>query len=166
MAPSTTPAATNLGFLTVLHEPTGYLGGYLVTNEWGRPLEFRLSTAVQPNRVHEVLYGATLKPYVYADVIGKALVEKTASSVYLIITDCEPVLELRPRLQVPVVWLANGNSSSAVCHRRYPQDQEPVRAFLKRLEEMLDLHEPFARIREAIGEARKSGTGGRSKAAA
>ena len=39
-----------LGFLTVLEEPSSYLGGYLVTNAWGRPLEFRLSTAVQPSR--------------------------------------------------------------------------------------------------------------------
>src|SRR5262249_11542133 len=29
-----------LGFLTVLQEASGYLGGYLVTNLWGRPLEF------------------------------------------------------------------------------------------------------------------------------
>ena len=28
----------NLGFLTVLHETNGWLGGYLVTNQWGRPL--------------------------------------------------------------------------------------------------------------------------------
>src|SRR5262245_11160690 len=38
-----TTATLNLGFLTVLHEASGYLGGYLVTNQWGRPLEFRLS---------------------------------------------------------------------------------------------------------------------------
>src|SRR4051812_10940115 len=33
----------NLGFLVVLND-NGYLGGYLVTNAWGRPLEFRLSS--------------------------------------------------------------------------------------------------------------------------
>ena len=59
MAPTPAPAL-NLGFLTVLNEPSGYLGGYLVTNVWGRPLEFRLSTAVQPNRVQQILYGSTL----------------------------------------------------------------------------------------------------------
>ena len=54
---STAPATLNLGFLMIVHEPNGYAGGYLVTNQWGRPLEFRLSTAVQPNRVQQVLYG-------------------------------------------------------------------------------------------------------------
>ena len=44
-------AGLTLGFLTVLHDAAGFTGGYLVTNAWGRPLEFRLTTPVQPNRV-------------------------------------------------------------------------------------------------------------------
>ena len=44
MSDPTLPATLHIGFLTVYAEPTGYLGGYLVTNSWGRPLEFRLST--------------------------------------------------------------------------------------------------------------------------
>src|SRR5579871_1620671 len=103
---TTAPAPLNLGFLTVLHEPSGYLGGYLVTNTWGRPLEFRLSTAVQPNRVQQILYGGTLQPYICADLIGKTLVEKTGTPVQLLLTDREPVLELRLSLEVPVAWLA------------------------------------------------------------
>src|SRR5260221_11494922 len=99
----TTP---NLGFLTVLHENAGYLGGYLVTNGWGRPLEFRLSTAVQPNRVQQILYGATLKPYIYADLIGKTLVEKCGTAAALIITDCAPALEWRQCIATPSACLS------------------------------------------------------------
>src|SRR5262249_7230983 len=62
VAPSTT-SPPNVGFLTVLQEPSGYLGGYLVTNLWGRPLEFRLTSAVQPNKVQQILYGDTLLSY-------------------------------------------------------------------------------------------------------
>src|SRR5688500_19326213 len=91
-----------LGFLTVFQEGTGYLGGYLVTNTWGRPLEFRLSTAVQPNRIQQILYGETLRPYVCADLIGKALVDKAAVPVQCVLTDTEAVLDLRLRLEVPV----------------------------------------------------------------
>ena len=80
-----------LGFLTVLEEPSGYLGGYLVTNAWGRPLEFRLSTAVQPSPVQQILYGDTMRPYVCADLIGKTLVEKTATDIQIIVTDCQPL---------------------------------------------------------------------------
>src|SRR5437868_14632776 len=101
-APTATPFA-HLGFLTVLHEAGGFLGGYLVTNLWGRPLEFRLSTAVQPNKVQQILYGPTLGVYLAADLIGKTLVEKTATPVRLVLTDSRDVLELRRSLVVPVV---------------------------------------------------------------
>jgi hypothetical protein len=173
------PAAgpLNLGFLTVLHEPTGYLGGYLVTNTWGRPLEFRLSTAVQPNRVHQILYGGTLRPYVCADLIGKTLMDKTATAVQLLVTDSEPVLDLRLKVAVPVVWLAAADDALAValatggacvrpaadgrgpllCHPRFPGDVPVARELLGRLDEGLDLAEPLGRIREAIAEARKMG---------
>jgi hypothetical protein len=172
-----TGAPSNLGFLTVLHEASGYLGGYLVTNTWGRPLEFRLSSAVQPNRVQTVLYGDTLRAYVCADLIGKALVDKAGLSVQLLVTDQEQVLELRQKVEVPVLWLAAADDPRAAAlastgaavapaapgrgpllrHPRFPGDEAPARELLARLDGGLDLAEPFARIREAIGEARKLG---------
>ena len=75
MTDATLPVALHLGFLTVFTEANGFLGGYLVTNSWGRPLEFRLSTAVQPNRVQQILYGNTLTEYLSADLIGKNWVD-------------------------------------------------------------------------------------------
>src|SRR5262245_6964391 len=129
-------ATLNLGFLTVLHEAGGYLGGYLVTNNWGRPLEFRLSTAVQPNKIHQILYGPTLVPYVCADLIARTLMEKTATQAQLLLTDTEAVLDLRLKVATPVVWIAPpGYEPSAgmpvaraatavrgaiVCHPRIP----------------------------------------------
>jgi hypothetical protein len=105
-------APLNLGFVTVLQEANGFLGGYLVTNSWGRPLEFRLSTAVQPSRVQQILYGDTLRPYICAELIGKTLVEKTASNAQIIVTDCRPVLDLRRLMEIPVVWLAASGDHS------------------------------------------------------
>jgi hypothetical protein len=157
---------SNLGFLTVLHEANGYVGGYLVANVWGRPLEFRLSSAVQPNRVQHILYAATLEPYICADLIGKTLVDKTALAVQLIVTDRETVLDLRLRLECPVVWLAPADDAKAttlagrgpiVCHPRFPDDVPRARELLAHLDSAFDLAEPFVRIREAIGEARKMG---------
>jgi hypothetical protein len=155
----------NLGFLTVLHEPGGYVGGYLVTNQWGRPLEFRLSTAVQPNRVQQILYAGTLEPYICADLIGKTLVDKTAVPVRVVLTDTEAVLDLRHRLELPVAWVAPAEGPPAglqvrgpvQCHARFPQDAPAIEEVLDRLTGLVDLAEPFGRIREAIGEARKMG---------
>jgi hypothetical protein len=167
----------NVGFLTIVQEPTGYLGGYLVTNTWGRPLEFRLSTAVQPNRVHQILYGGTLKAYVCADLIGKTLLDKTGTPVQLVVTDSEPALDLRLKVAAPVVWLATAEDLVAaalsaggacvrpaengrgplLCHPRFPGDAPVARGLVGRIEEGLDLAEPLGRIREAIAEARKMG---------
>ena len=172
---------TNLGFLTILHETTGYLGGYLVTNDWGRPLEFRLSSAVQPNKVQQILYGPTLVPYVCADLIGKTLVDKAGSPVRLVFTDREEVLDLRLKLEVPVVWLAPMEDTYAADaphlilppgtrrgpiygHPRFTAEVETVREHLKKIESTIDLTEPFARIREALAEARKMGVTNRSAA--
>jgi hypothetical protein len=153
--------ALSLGFLTVLHEANGYLGGYLVTNQWGRPLEFRLSTAVQPNRVQQILYGGTLEPYLCADLIGKTLVDKTGLPVQLVVTDTPAVLDLRLKLETPVALLPPGGaavgSQALQHHPQFPGDATAVRELLDRLGGSLDLTEPFQRIREAMGEARKMG---------
>lgn len=173
-SPQRNNGLTSLGFLTILHEANGYLGGYLVTNVWGRPLEFRLSSAVQPNRVQQILYAATLEPYISADLIGKTLVDKASSPVQLIVTDREAVQELRLKVECPVLWLApTANSRATVlgnvvrpgaegqspllCHPRFPGDVHLARELMTRLDSTFDFAEPFARIREAIGEARKMG---------
>jgi hypothetical protein len=182
VAETVAPASLNVGFLTVVQEPSGYVGGYLVTNGWGRPVEFRLSTAVQPNRVQQILYGRTLQSYVCAELIGKTLFDKTSTPVQLVVTDREPVLDLRQRIEVPVVWVAGSEDPLATWmaqqgaevrpaadergpllrHVRFPTDGAALRTLLARLEDALDLAEPFGRIREAIAEARKMGVTSRN----
>jgi hypothetical protein len=179
--PERNSGPTNLGFLTVLQEANGFLGGYLVTNTWGRPLEFRLSSAVQPNRVHQILYANTLHPYICADLIGKTLVEKAGVGVHLVVTDREAVLDLRLKLEAPVLWLASAEDARTqalardgaelgpaangrgklYCHPRFRADVAAGRELLSRLDSTFDLAEPFSRIREAIAEARKMGVANR-----
>lgn len=169
MAVDSTPAsAANIGFLSVLQEPGGYVGGYLVTNAWGRPLEFRLTSAVQPNRVQQILYGDALPAYVAGDLIGKTLVDKTSTAVDWVVTDNPRALDLRVRLDVPVaLWHAGGIDALGLfvqpnlhCHTRFPDDVAAIRAFVEKLGP-LDLGEPFVRIREAMVEARKMGVSNR-----
>lgn len=171
-----TASPPTLGFLTVQLEPAGWAGYYLVTNAWGRPLEFRMSSAVQPNRVQTALYGPTLLDYLHADVIGKALVEKTALKPDLIVTDTPPALALRGRVEVPVValrpdaavlpadtrTLTHSRSSQALLlPAAFAADEPDVVARLDAVDPSVDLAEPFARIREAVAEARKLGVSGR-----
>ena len=172
-------AQLKLGFLAVLEEPAGYLGGYLVTNAWARPLEFRVSNPVLASRLQQILYGHTLRSYVFADLIGKTLVDRSVTQAQIIVTDSRPVLDLQRSIQLPVVWLAAGDNSTDTspplesakleapvtsltkgilyCHPEFLADKPAVCKLLERLPDSFDLAEPFVRIREAIGEARKVG---------
>jgi hypothetical protein len=55
-------------------------------------------------------------------------------------------------MEAPVLSLPAGR---VYCHREFPTDKPAVCKLLERLPDALDLAEPFVRIREAIGEARK-----------
>ena len=180
--PSNSPAPQSftLGFLTILHDANGVLGGYLLTNAWGRPLEFRLSTAVQPNRVQQILYGPTLTEYLHADLIGKTLIEKTSQPPSLVIADTLPALALRSKLDIPVVAIRPegidlhsadvlslqhpASSAPLVYSAKYADEVERLEGLLNRIDSAVDLAEPFARIREAVAEARKMGVTNRAAA--
>ncbi len=153
----------NVGFLAILNDPTGTLGGLLVTNAWGRPLEFRLTSAVQPNRVQTILYGPALPGFLAGELIGKTLVDKTTTPLKWIVTDSAHALDLRLHVECPVVLTATTPIPNAVsagtnlfAHERFPNDAVRIAELLAQ-SPSLDLSEPFIRIRDAVIEARKMG---------
>ncbi len=177
-----TPDAKSLpsiGFLTVRqYEDLGLIGGYLILNTQGRPLEFHCTAPVRPNRAQQILYGPTLGPYLYGEQIGQALVEKGKLAPMFICTDVEDVLALREHVQQPVVFVAREleervaqrrldsphhsveghltkfeleGHSVAVSHR-HPEDARQVQERWTAHAGELDLAEPFSRLNEAIEE--------------
>jgi len=182
MSDATPTGPIDLGFLTVFQEGSGYLGGYLVTNTWGRPLEFRLSTAVQPNRVQHILYGPTLQEYLCADLIGKTLIDRCSTPVQILFTDSLMVLPLRSRLEIPVAVVSNqddpllpflpGERVARLVDERITRpllfdprqgdDAQRIRQLWDKIDPGMDVSEPFARIREAMSEARKMGVTSRA----
>jgi hypothetical protein len=98
----TSPAA--LGFLSVLaHDELGLVGGYLILNWAGRPLEFHCTAPVKPNRAQQILFGPTLEPYLYGEQIGQTLVAKGTCSPVVVCTNVERVLAVRDFVSLPVV---------------------------------------------------------------
>ena len=105
--------STAFGFLTVVEHPQlGLFGGYLVLNTSGRPIEFHCTAPLKPNRAQEILYGPTLRPYLYGEQIGRALVTKATTAAVAICTDCEPVLELRELVPTPVVLIVSAGPAA------------------------------------------------------
>ena len=83
----------------------GLFGGYLVLNEAGRPLEFHCTAPIRPSRPQEILYGNTLRPYLYGEQIGQALLSKAKHPPSIILTDQRPALALQTLIEIPVTLI-------------------------------------------------------------
>jgi hypothetical protein len=102
------PRSLTLGFLTVVeHEQHGFFGGYLLLNGNGRPLEFHCTAPVKPNRAQEILYGPTLRPYLYGEQIAQTLISKSATKPAAVCTDQAAVLAVRDFVSLPVALVGD-----------------------------------------------------------
>jgi hypothetical protein len=94
---------SHLGFLTALGSPLhGLIGGFLVLNLVGRPVEFHCTAPVRPNKAQEILYGATLESFVCGEQIAPALVGRTKLNLNAILTNNPNMLTALPLLDVPI----------------------------------------------------------------
>lgn len=151
----------HVGFLRVISIDAGYVGGLLVTNRIGRPLEFQCTTPVKPNKTQEVLYGPTLESYLYSEVLGKTLVDRMAVKPDVLLIEQEELLPLRETSGIPIVLLKTVTSSktgtsvldSARCHGSYEEDQAVIDKLRKLVPQSADLMEPLDRVKEALTEA-------------
>lgn len=161
-----------LCFVTVLDAgDLGFLGGLLMLNPLGRPLEFHCTAPVKPSRAHEILYGNTLRPHLFGERLSQALLDKSALRPDLIATDLAEVMTLTPHEGSTLVQLVSdavepgrGMNPTSVALERYA----PWRVVGETMNEVLFAQElltrctgiipwePFERIREALGEAAKT----------
>jgi hypothetical protein len=95
-----------IGFLTVVeHADWGLTGGLLAINVIGRPLEFHCTAPFRPTRAQQILYGPTLRPFVYGEQIAQTLLSRLKSETMFICTDVEPVMCVRDLVSRPLILL-------------------------------------------------------------
>jgi hypothetical protein len=162
-----------LGFFTTVEDAErGLLGGYLLLDHGGRPLEFHCTSPIKPNRSQEILYGPTLRPFLVGEQIGQTLVRKSSLAPTAVCVDSTEALELRNHVELPVMLVFGeeargqqgaGNMAEARAGRnrlavpsRHARDLDCVDQFTATLPDAFDLTEPFERIREAIAEAQRN----------
>ena len=157
-----------LGFLSALEiENTGYVGGLLVTNHQGRPLEFQCTTPVKPNSTQQILYGPTLVSFILTELIGTTLVQQLSAVPDILLTQQAEMLELGKQIEIPVaLLLAEGDNldpsldSSQIqtveqhrlCFHKDTSDTSFNIEGFSQLPQSADLHEPFDRVRDALLE--------------
>lgn len=171
MTQSTDQQRFHLGFLWVVHTDLGYVGGLLVTNHLGRPLEFQCTAPVRPNKTQEILYGPTLQPFIYSELIGKTLFERVKVQPELIIISQVELIDLRTSISVPVACLIDSEDSQRELpdqtriqlgmqqlrfHPDYVDDPEIVQKKCSRISKDADLSEPLERVKDALLETVKT----------
>lgn len=177
MAASGSQEQFRLGFLTAIEDPErGYVGGLLITNRFGRPLEFQCTAPVKPNRTQQILYGPTLKPFVLGELIGRTLVEKAGVKPHLVLTEQDELLDLRDHVSVPVASLSDEPTAKSAqgapkrlklgnqvltFHSGHDEDQAEIERQAAQIPSSADLKEPFDRVREALTETIKAATASR-----
>jgi hypothetical protein len=162
MSMGDTKSQPALGFLTILeHDQLGFVGGYLILNSAGRPLEFHCTAPVKPNRAQQILFGPTLESYLYGEQIGQTLLAKSSVELLAVCTDVERALCVRDYVATPVALVLPphlreftvGRNRLAVPNH-HDDDRQQMTERLGALISF-DLAEPFERIREAVEEAHK-----------
>ena len=83
-----------LGYLE-LDNGASYRGAILVTDDWGKPLEFRCTAPVKPTAVQRTLYGSTLMPHVLVALIGKPLIDALNEEPVAVLVSESMFLDLR-----------------------------------------------------------------------
>lgn len=156
-----------LGFMeTIEVDGRGHIGGLLVTNQNGRPLEFQCTTPVRPNRTQEILFGETLRPWLLAELIGGTLLDRVGIKPGLVITSDPHLLELRNHTSVPVALAEIQSSDSTATesprlklgnsqlrfHRSHAADVGELSSRRHLIPESANLQEPLERVREALAE--------------
>jgi hypothetical protein len=110
-----------LAYFMAVKEGGSYLGGLLLTDTTGIPLDFRYTEPITPTKLQTVLYGKALEPHLKEEVIQRTLLKELKGSPDLFV--------------LPATELAGGWSGESKC---------PVLALQKSQEA------PLARLGEAF----------------
>jgi hypothetical protein len=110
-----------LAYFMAVKEGGSYLGGLLLTDTTGIPLDFRYTEPITPTKLQTVLYGKALEPHLKEEVIQRTLLKELKGSPDLFV--------------LPATELAGGWSGESKC---------PVLAVQKSQEA------PLARLGEAF----------------
>lgn len=160
-------APSAIGFVSMLAcDSLGWVGGYLLVNPQGRPLEFHCTVPVAPSRAQQILYGATFDAFFFGELLTSALLKRGKTSPELVLTNHHGALAARELHQGPMLYLPmiDGatdatdapDATSLAAHRDYSEDLNVGQKLLARLPGSWPLTEPFERIEQAVREAQRA----------
>lgn len=100
-----------LGYLLVSSPlPNVFIGGLMVTDGRGLPVEFRYTEPIQPTKIQQVLYGQVLSAYIKREVILETLLKNLESKFKCLLVEDEHLVDY-PAKGYPIIRIAATKSS-------------------------------------------------------
>jgi hypothetical protein len=161
-----------LAFMDVILFSDGAIrGGILTTDIETRPYEFRITSAIKPTQLQQMLYGTSLKDYVYGELICAPLIKATKEKINFVLTQERYIMEVRPLVAVPIVLMSYNDKAvgdglkpiSFQVHKDYSTELSHAQMVLTPITQKLDLMEPFERLKLALNEVHRLGVGEKGK---
>lgn len=142
-------------------------GGILTTDIETRPYEFRVTSPIKPTQVQQILYGASLKDYVYGELICAPLIKATKEKLSLVMTKENFLISVRPFVSIPVILVRPNNtptndgikSVNFSSHRNFQNELSFAQTILTPIMQKHDFFEPFERLKLALNEVHRVGIG-------
>ncbi|WP_373532649.1 hypothetical protein [Vampirovibrio sp.] len=100
-----------LGYLLVTSPvPNVFIGGLMVTDSRGLPVEFRYTEPIQPTKIQQVLYGQVLSAYIKREVILETLLKNLESKFKCLLVEDEHLMDYAAK-GYPIVRISSTKSS-------------------------------------------------------
>lgn len=166
----------SIGFYAMLEtqDKKGYIGAVLITDDVGKPLEFRVTYPVKPNVLQRTLYGDSLSRHLGVELCGQPLLKALEHMPSVLVVSDTAFLDIAKDKQCLVAHLERLGESIKIVSSGAPsdkvdspskrfdpvlvtyplaytaQEREESRGTLERFFTAIDLTEPFNRISVAL----------------
>ncbi|MEJ5256665.1 MAG: hypothetical protein WHS64_00265 [Fervidobacterium sp.] len=152
-----------IGYLSVKSIDGKYLGGILIVNDYGIPVEFKYSEPIVPTRLQQIIYGNSLEYYLNTEIISKGLIQKLENRPELLLVE-DPMLLFDKNI-VMVTLLpqmvnekTEGNEAVVNVNNKsiritFPENIKVENTLVQKVVELsqkFDIFEPFDRIEKAL----------------
>ena len=141
-----------------------FLGALMITDFRARPIHFSFVSPVRPTAIQKILFGSTLNSHLKIDVIAQKLLSSIPRVPDVLFVDDMEILATQKIIKKPTACLKKSASQDAdptkLSILDYKadsnDDQEIIGQIIAHLENLVDIVEPFSRMRQALKEAIKT----------
>ncbi len=154
-------SSKSIAFLDIVafEEGKAFRGGILITDLNTYPLEFRITSPIRPTTLQMILYGRTLKSYIYTELVTIPLLRAIKSRPEFVFVTSELLLNARPKVHLPIFYIAKKDEGPKIkSHPKYKNELQVAHSVLRDLDYNL-LIEVFSRIKAALHEAHRQKIG-------